>query len=152
MLLFLFTTLKRCLETEDTEWQSVSGAILCHSSCKQVLRCATVQGPRCHILHHTFSFGDRFGLQAGRSSTCTLFFFCHAFVMCAEMWFCISLLKYAQASLEKSLSWRQWMLLKNLDVLFLALVVASQKCKLPLPRALTQTHTMTDTGIWTYCW
>ncbi len=43
MLPFLFTTLKRRLGTEDTKWWSVSGVILSHSSCKQVLRWATVR-------------------------------------------------------------------------------------------------------------
>ncbi len=75
MLPFLFTTLKRRLGTEDTKWWSVSGVILSHSSCKQVLRWATVRGLRCRILrfkmHHTFSIGDRSGLQAGQSSTRT---------------------------------------------------------------------------------
>ncbi len=69
MLPFLFTTLKRRLGTEDTKWWSVSGVILSHSSCKQVLRWATVRGLRCRILRfkmrHTFSIGDRSGL-AGR--------------------------------------------------------------------------------------
>ena len=37
-------------------------------------------------------------------------------------------------------------------VLKAALMVPSQKCKLPLPRALTQPHTMTDPGFWTCCW
>ncbi len=50
MLPFLFTTLKRRLGTEDTKWWSVSGVILSHSSCKQVLRWATVRGLRCRIL------------------------------------------------------------------------------------------------------
>ncbi len=94
MLPFLFTTLKRRLGTEDTKWWSVSGVILFHSSCKQVLRWATVQGLRCRILrfkmHHTFSIGDRSGLQAGQSSTRTLFLRSQDFVMCAECGFALS--------------------------------------------------------------
>ncbi len=108
MLPFLFTTLKRRLGTEDTKWWSVSGVILSHSSCKQVLRWATVRGLRCRFLRfkmrHTFSIGDRSGLQAGQSSTlppqpglCNV----------CRMWFCIVLLKYAWTSLEKMSSWRQ---------------------------------------------
>ncbi len=122
MLPFLFTTLKRCLGTEDTKWWSVSGVILSHSSCKQVLRWATVRGLRCRILRfkmrHTFSIGDRSGLQAGQSSTRTLFLRSQDFVMCAECGFCIVLLKYAWTSLEKMSSWRQHIVLQNLYVLF----------------------------------
>ncbi len=121
MLPFLFTTLKRRLGTEDTKWWSVSGVILSHSSCKQVLRWATVRGLRCRILRfkmrHTFSIGDRFG-TAGRSvkypyplppqpGLCNV----------CRMWFCIVLLKYAWTSLEK-MSWRQHIVLQNLYVLF----------------------------------
>ncbi len=94
MLPFLFTTLKRRLGTEDTKWWSVSGVILSHSSCKQVLRWATVQGLRCRILRfkmrHTFSIGDRSGLQAGQSSTRTLFLRSQDFVMCAECGFALT--------------------------------------------------------------
>ncbi len=53
-----------------------------------------------------------------------------------RMWFCIVLLKYAWTSLEKMSSWRQHIVLQNLYVLF-SINGASQKCKLPLPRALT---------------
>ncbi len=53
--------------------------------------------------------------------------------------------------LEKMSSWRQHIVLQNLYVLF-SIMVPSQKCKLPLPRALTQPHTMTDPGFWTCCW
>ncbi len=122
MLPFLFTTLKIRLGTEDTKWWSVSGVILSHSSCKQVLRWATVRGLRCRILRfkmrHTFSIGDRSGLQAGQSSTRTLFLRSQDFVMCGRMWFCIVLLKYAWTSLEKMSSWRQHIVLQNLYVLF----------------------------------
>ncbi len=94
MLPFLFTTLKRHLGTEYTKWWSVSGVILSHSSCKQVLRWATVRGLRCRILRfkmrHTFSIGDRSGLQAGQSSTRTLFLCSQDFVMCAECGFALS--------------------------------------------------------------
>ncbi len=121
MLPFLFTTLKRRLGTEDTKWWSVSGVILSHSSCKQVLRWATVWGLRCRILHfkmrHTFSIGDRSGLQAGQSSTRTLFVGPGLCNVC-RMWFCIVLLKYAWMSLEKMSSWRQRIVLQNLYVLF----------------------------------
>ncbi len=141
MFPFLFTTLKRCLGTEDTKWWSVSGVILSHSSCKQVLRWATVRGLRCRILRfkmrHTFSIGDRSGLQAGQSSTRTLFLRSQDFVMCAECGFALSCWNmhgrpWKRCLLEGSI------LCSKISMYFSALMVPSQKCKLPLPRALTQ--------------
>ncbi len=141
MLPFLFTTLKRRLGTEDTKWWSVSGVILSHSSCKQVLRWATVRGLRCRILRfkmrHTFSIGDRSGLQAGQSSTRTLFLRSQDFVMCAECGFALSCWNmhgrpWKRCLLEGSI------LCSKISMYFSALMVPSQKCKLPLPRALTQ--------------
>ncbi len=143
MLPFLFTTLKRRLGTEDTKWWSVSGVILSHSSCKQVLRWATVRGLRCRILRfkmrHTFSIGDRSGLQAGQSSTRTLFLRSQDFVMCAECGFALSCWNmhgrpWKRCLLEGSI------LCSKISMYFSALMVPSQKCKLPLPRALTQPH------------
>ncbi len=139
MLPFLFTTLKRRLGTEDTKWWSVSGVILSHSSCKQVLRWATVRGLRCRILRfkmrHTFSIGDRSGLQAGQSSTRTLFLRSQDFVMCAECGFALSCWNmhgrpWKRCLLEGSI------LCSKISMYFSALMVPSQKCKLPLPRAL----------------
>ncbi len=151
MLPFLFTTLKRRLGTEDTKWWSVSGVILSHSSCKQVLRWATVRGLRCRILRfkmrHTFSIGDRSGLQAGQSSTRTLFLRSQDFVM----WFCIVLLKYAWTSLEKMSSWRQHIVLQNLYVHF-CINGAITEVQVTFAKGHWQPHTMTDPGFWTCCW
>ncbi len=122
MLPFLFTTLKRRLGTEDTKWWSVSGVILSHSSCKQVLRWATVRGLRCCILRfkmrHTFSIGDRSGLQAGQSSTRTLFLRSQDFVMCAECGFALSCWNMHGRPWKRLSSWRQHIVLQNLYVLF----------------------------------
>ncbi len=41
-------------------------------------------------MRHTFSIGDRSGLQAGQSSTRTLFLRSQDFVMCAECGFALS--------------------------------------------------------------
>ncbi len=68
-----------------------------------------------------------------------------------RMWFCIVLLKYAWTSLERCLL-EGSILCSKISMYFSALMVPSQKCKLPLPRALTQPHTMTDPGFWTCCW
>ncbi len=46
---FLFTTLKRRLGTEDHQVMKCFRCILSHSSCKQVLRWATVRGLRGRI-------------------------------------------------------------------------------------------------------
>ncbi len=133
MLPFLFTTLKRRLGTEDTKWWSVSGVILSHSSCKQVLRWATVRGLRCRILRfkmrHTFSIGDRSGLQAGQSSTRTLFLRSQDFVMCAECGFSLSCWNmhgrpWKRCLLEGSI------LCSKISMYFSALMVPSQM-KLP---------------------
>ncbi len=128
---------------------------LSHSSCKQVLRWATVRGLRCRILRfkmrHTFSIGGQVGTagrpvkypyplppQPGLCNVC-------------RMWFCIVLLKYAWTSLEKMSSWRQHIVLQNLYVLF-SINGAITEVQVTLPRSLTQTHTMTDPGFWTCCW
>ncbi len=49
-----------------------------------------------------------------------------------RMWFCIVLLKYAWTSLEKMSSWSS-ILCSKISMYFSALMVPSQKCKLPLP-------------------
>ncbi len=139
MLPFLFTTLKRRLGTEDTKWWSVSGVILSHSSCKQVLRWATVRGLRCRILcfkmRHTFSIGDRSGLQAGQSSTRTLFLRSQGFVMCAECGFALSCWNMRGCPWKRGLL-EGSILCSKISMYFSASMVPSQKCKLPLPRAL----------------
>ncbi len=104
-------------------------------------------------MHHTFSIGDRSVLQAGQSSTRTrtLFLRSQDFVMCAECGFALSRWNmhgrpWKRCLLEGSI------LCSKISMYFSALMVPSQKCKLPLPRALTQPHTMTDPGFWTCCW
>ncbi len=68
-----------------------------------------------------------------------------------RMWFCIVLLKYEWTSWKRCLLEGN-ILCSKISMYFSALMVPSQKCKLPLPRALTQPHTMTDPGFWTCCW
>ncbi len=152
MLPFLFTTLKRRLGTEDTKWWSVSGVILSHSSCKQVLRWATVRvfvvafcASKC-ATHSLLETGR--DCKAGQSSTRTRFLNSQDFVMCAECGFALSCWNmhgrpWKRCLLEGSI------LCSKISMYFSALMVPSQKCKLPLPRALTQPHTMTDPGFWT---
>ncbi len=83
-----------------------------------------------------FSIGDRSGLQAGQSSTRTLFLRSQDFVMCAECGFALSCWNmhgrpWKRCLLESSI------LCSKISMYFSALMVPSQKCKLPLPRALT---------------
>ncbi len=73
------------------------------------------------------------------------------FVMCAECGFALSCWNmhgrpWKRCLLEGSI------LCSKISMYFSALMAPSQKCKLPLPRALTQPHTMTDPGFWTCCW
>ena len=81
-------TLCNCLGTEDINCCSFASGIFAHSWCIQDLSCPTVRGCCCLILLfmmcHTFSIGDRSGLQAGQSSTHTLCPLSHALVTCAE--------------------------------------------------------------------
>ncbi len=154
MLPFLFTTLKRHLGTEDTKWWSVSGVILSHSSWKQVLRgqqyrvfvvafcaskCAT------HSLLETGRTAGRpvkypypLPPQPGLCNVCRMWFALSCWNMHGRPW--------KRCLLEGSI------LCSKISMYFSALMVPSQKCKLPLPRALTQPHTMTDPGFWTCCW
>src|SRR4029434_11033846 len=74
------------------------------------------------------------------------FFLSHAFEMCAECGFALSFLNM------HGLPWKGCRLKRSIccskiSMHFSALIVPSQKCKLPLPRALTQPHTMTDPGL-----
>ncbi len=105
------------------------------------LKVGNSTGFRCRILRfkmrHTFSIGDRSGLQAGQSSTRTLLPPQPGLCNVCRMWFCIVLLKYAWTSLEKMFS-EGSILCSKISMYFSALMVPSQKCKLPLPRALTQ--------------
>ncbi len=68
-------------------------------------------------MRHTFSIGDRSGLQAGQSSTRTLFLRSQDFVMCAECGFALSCWNMHGRPWKMS-SWRQHIVLQNLYVLF----------------------------------
>lgn len=155
MLSFLFTTLKRSLGTEDTKQWSFSGVILSDSSCKQILRCAIVRDLRCLILR--FKNGPHvlyWGLvgTAGRpvQDPQPLLLQPCLWEVC-RMRFWIILLNM------HGCPWKRWRLegsicCPKISTSFSALLVPSQKYKLPLSRAVTQPHTMTDPGFWTCCW
>ncbi len=155
MLPFLFTTLKRRLGTEDTKWWSVfrcnfvpfflqTSLKVGNSTGSSLSHFALQNAP--HILYwrqvgtagRPVKYPYPLPPQPGLCNVC-------------RCGFCIVLLKYAWTSLEKMSSWRQHIVLQ-ISMYVSALMVPSQKCKLPLPRALTQPHTMTDPGFWTCCW
>ena len=73
---FLLITLCNLLGTEDINYCRFASGIFSHSWCIQDLSCSTFCSHCCLILlfmmRHTFSIGDRSGLQAGQSSTRTL--------------------------------------------------------------------------------
>ena len=119
---FLFTTLNRRLGTEDTNCWSFVGGILSHSCLMNNFNCSTVRGHRARILRfimrHTFSMGDRSGLQAGQSSTRTLLLRSQAVVTRAECGLALSCWNKQGASMKKMLLWWQHVLLQNLYVPF----------------------------------
>ena len=91
------------------------------STCKHVLKCATVQGYR-HILH-AVCIGER-SIQHSDQYLCPLPpqpCFCNKCIA----WFYTVLLKNAWKSVEKQSSWRQYML----HIYFSILMLSSQKCK-----------------------
>ena len=149
---FPLTTLSKRLGTEETNFWSFSGGILSHSCLMYSLSCSTVRDLHCCILHfimlHTFSMGDRSGLQAGQSSTCTLLLWSHAVVTRAECGLALSCWN------KQGRPWKRRCLDGNIccskTCMYLsALMVPSQMCKLPMPWALIHPHTITDAGFWT---
>ena len=152
---FLLITLNKRLGTEDTKFWSFVGGNLYHSCLIYDFSCSTVRGLRCRILcfimGRPFSMGDRSGLQAGQSSTCTLLLWSHAVVTCAECGLALSCWN------KQGCPWRRRCLDSSIccskTCMYLsAFMVPSQMCKLPMPWALTHPHTITDAGFWTLCW
>ena len=152
MLPFLFTTLKMFRDWRHQVMKRFrcnfvpfflqTSLKVCNGTGSSLSHFAFQNAP--HILYKS-------GLQAGQSSTRTPFFLSHAFEMCAECGFALSCwnmhgLPWKGCRLEGSIC------CSKISMYFSALMVPSQKCKLPLPRALTQPHTMTDPGFWTCCW
>ena len=116
--------------------------------------CSTVRSLSCHILRpimfHTFSMGDRSGLQAGQSSSCTLLLQSHAVVTGAE---CV--LVSLSCWNNQGRPWKRQSVLDgsrccSKTCLYLsALMLPSQILgQLPMmPWALTHPHTITDAAL-----
>ena len=117
--------------------------------------CSTVLGLLCRIflfmMRQMFSMGERSGLQAGHFSTRILLLHSHDVVI--DVVCCLALscwkmqgLPWKRRRLDGSICCsRTWIYLS-------ALMVPFQMCKLPMPHALMQPHTIRDAGFWTECW
>lgn len=101
-------------------------------------KCNTIELLHFSFFKNThFFIGHRSALQTDQL-TCTIFLHSYAFVMCAAAGFAWSCWKYMDISGKD-------VILKAVHVALRArctFLLASQKCKIPLPRALTQPHTM----------
>ncbi len=117
--------------------------------------CSTVLGLLCRIflfmMRQMFSMGERSGLQAGHFSTRILLLRSHDVVIdavCGLAFSCWKMqgLPWKRQRLDGSICCsRTWIYLS-------ALMVPFQMCKLPMPHALMQPHTIRDAGFWTECW
>ncbi len=141
--------------TEETSCSSLGIGMLSHSCLIQASSCSTVLGLLCRIflfmMRQMFSMGERSGLQAGHFSTRILLLRSHDVVIDAVCGLALSCWKM------QGLPWKR----RRLDVsiccsrtwIYLsALMEAFQMCKLPMPHALMQPHTIRDAGFWTERW
>ncbi len=116
---------------------------------------STVLGLLCRIflfmMRQMFSMGERSGLQAGHFSTRILLLRSHDVVIDAVCGLALSCWKmqglpWKRRCLDGSICCsRTWIYLS-------ALMVPFQMCKLPMPHALMQPHTIRDAGFWTERW
>ncbi len=150
----LFITVCKRLGTEETSCSSLGIGMLSHSCLIQASSCSTVLGLLCRIflfmMRQMFSMGERSGLQAGHFSTWILLR-SHDVVIDAVCGLALSCWKmqglpWKRRRLDGSI-WcsRTWIYLS-------ALMVPFQMCKLPIPHALMQPHTIRDAGFWTERW
>ncbi len=126
-----------------------------HSCLIQASSCSTVLGLLCRIflfmMRQMFSMGERSGLQAGHFSTRILLLRSHDVVIDAVCGLALSCWKmqglpWKRRRLDGSICCsRTWIYLS-------ALMVSFQMCKLPMPHALMQPHTIRDAGFWTERW
>ncbi len=103
------------------------------------------------MMHQMFSMGERSGLQAGHLSTRILLLRSHDVVIDAVCGLALSCWKmqglpWKRRRLDGSICCsRTWIYLS-------ALMVPFQMCKMPMPHALKQPHTIRDAGFWTERW
>ncbi len=112
-----------CLGIEDTNCSSFASKFFVQSRLIQDFRCSAVCDRHCLIVlfmtGHTFSIGDRSGLQVGRSNTFTLSLWNH--VVAHAEWELALFYVYASMS-----------------------IVPSHIFQSPMPFALMHSYTMTD--------
>ncbi len=96
------------------------------------------------MMRQMFSIGERSGLQAGQFSTRTLLLRSHAVVIAAVCGFALSC--WNTHRLEGSICCSKTFIYLS------AFIVPSKTCKLPIPYALMQPHTIRDAGFWTERW
>ena len=149
---FLLITLNKHFGREETNSLSFSCGILSHSCLMNRFSCSTVRGLLCRILRfimrHTFSMGDRSGLQAGQGRTWTLLLRSHAVVTRAECGLALSCWN------KQGRPWKRRCLdgsicCSKICMYFSAFMLPSQKCKSPMPWELMHPHTITDAAFWT---
>ncbi len=149
----LFITVCKRLGTEETSCSSLGIGMLSHSCLIQASSCSTVLGLLCRIflfmMRQMFSMGEISGLQAGHFSTRILLLRSHDVVIDAVCGLALSCWKmqglpWKRRRLDGSICYsRTWIYLS-------ALMVPFQMCKLPMPHALMQPHTIRDAGFWTW--
>ena len=151
----LLTTLNRRLGTEETSFSSLEIGMLSHSCLIQASNCSIVLGLLCctflFMMRQMFSIGERSGLQTGHFSTRILLLRSHDVVIDAECGMALSCWKM------QGLPWKRWRLDGSICcsrtwIYFSALMVPFQTCRLPMPHALMQPHTIRDAGFWTERW
>ncbi len=134
------------------KFSSLGIGMLSHSCLIQASSCWTVLGllvassslwcAKC------FLWGERSGLQAGHFSTRILLLRSHDVVIDAVCGLALSCWKmpWKRRRLDGVVCCsRTWIYLS-------ALMVPFQMCKLPMPHALMQPHTIRDAGFWTERW
>ncbi len=150
-----FITVCKRLGTEETSCSSLGIGMLSHSCLIQASSCSTVLGLLCRIflfmMRQMFSMGERSGLQAGHFSTPILLLRRHDVVIDAVCGLALSCWKM------QGLPWKRRLLDGSICcsrtwIYLSALMVPFQMCKLPMPHALMQPHTIRDAGFWTERW
>ncbi len=149
----LFITVCKRLGTEETSCSSLGIGMLSHSCLIQASSCSTVLGLLCRIfLFMTRQMFSRWkiwtaGWPFQYPDPSTQPWCCNW----CSMWSGIVMLENARSSLKETTSGWEHMFSRTWIYLS-ALMVPFQMCKLPMPHALMQPHTIRDAGFWTERW
>ena len=133
---FLFSTLCNRLGTEDINCCSFASRIFARSECIQDLSCSTAHVHRVSfMLHHTFSIGDRSGLQASLAHALCLQSHAESLVH-NEAW-------HGRGVPGKSCRLDGSICISKIPT---SPVVPSRLCRSPVPWALMHPHTIAEAG------